>query len=106
MPRRPGYLTYRLTNSDERSIPLDKDKIVIGRAETCDLFILVDTVSRYHARIELQGNCYVLSDEDSYNGTYINGERIEARRELNSGDEIWLGSSEVSLHFSDPEETQ
>jgi DNA-binding winged helix-turn-helix (wHTH) protein len=62
-------------------------------------------VSRLHARIEMQHDRYLLFDAGSANGTFINGERIEAGQQLSTGDTIWLGSSEAALSFTDPEET-
>jgi DNA-binding winged helix-turn-helix (wHTH) protein len=77
----------------------------LGRSETCDLVIPRSTVSRIHARIELQHNRYLISDAGSSNGTFVNGRRIEEPVQLSTGDEIWLGSSDTPLIFSDPEET-
>jgi DNA-binding winged helix-turn-helix (wHTH) protein len=47
----------------------------------------------------------LLFDAGSANGTFVNTKRIEQGVQLSTGDEIWLGSSDVTLHFSDPEET-
>ena len=47
----------------------------------------------------------MLFDAGSANGTFVNGKRIEQGTQLSTGDQIWLGSSDVVLSFADPEET-
>jgi DNA-binding winged helix-turn-helix (wHTH) protein len=98
-------LAYQSATGAESYWPLDQDETTIGRSEICDLVIPHSTVSRLHARIELQHDRYVLFDAGSANGTFVNGERIEDGYQLSTDDEIWLGSSAVTLRFSDPDET-
>jgi DNA-binding winged helix-turn-helix (wHTH) protein len=98
-------LAYRRPNGAEVHLPLERDVTTIGRSDNCDLVIPLSTVSRLHARIELQYDHYILSDAGSANGTYVNGERIEDGHQLSTEDEIWLGTSNVVLRFSDPDET-
>jgi DNA-binding winged helix-turn-helix (wHTH) protein len=106
MPRtRPGLLIYQHMSGTEEYIQLLQPTTTFGRAETCDIVIPRSTVSRVHARIELQHNRYILSDAGSSNGTFVNGQPIEAHYQLSTDDEIWLGSRDVALIFSDPEET-
>ena len=64
----------------ERTIafPRDKQVLVLGRENSCDIVIPEKTASRRHARIERRGAQYVLVDE-STNGTYV---AIEGDREV------------------------
>lgn len=64
----------------ERTIvfPPNKQMLVLGRENTCDIVIPEKTASRRHARIERRGVQYVLVDE-STNGTYVS---IEGDREV------------------------
>ena len=106
MPRaRPGTLVYQLENQNELYRPLDQDVTTIGRSVSCDIVIPLSIVSRLHARIELHHDRYVLFDAGSANGTFVNGARIEHEHQLSTNDEIWLGSPDVLLSFSDPDET-
>lgn len=66
-------------------------EITIGRAAENDLDFTDIAVSRNHARIEREGDGFVLIDAGSDNGTYLNGVRIE-REPLCSGDEIVVGA--------------
>ena len=84
----------------ERTIafPPNKQVLVLGRENTCDIVIPEKTASRRHARIERRGAQYVLVDE-STNGTYvaIEGEReVMLRREsvmLRGRGKLALGTS-------------
>jgi len=98
-------LICRSTSSAEEYIPLGQEVTTIGRSESCDVVLPSATVSRLHARIVLEHDRYMLFDAGSANGTYLNGELIVGGRQLSTDDEIWLGSNEVSLSFSDPDET-
>src|SRR5690242_321600 len=102
---RPGVLVYHRASGTEEYIQLHQPLMTLGRSDACDIVIPRSTVSRVHARIELQHNRYILSDAGSANGTFVNGERIEGYRQLATNDEIWLGTADIALTFSDPEET-
>lgn len=51
-------------------------KLLIGRAEDCDLRIDSDFVSRYHCILLLDDHSLRLRDLGSKNGTFLNGCRI------------------------------
>jgi pSer/pThr/pTyr-binding forkhead associated (FHA) protein len=102
---RPGLLTYHRDEGADESVLLVHDVTTLGRSDTCAVAIPAPTVSRLHARIELQHDRYVLFDAGSANGTFVNGKRIQDGYQLSTGDEIWLGSQDESLCFYDPEET-
>jgi DNA-binding winged helix-turn-helix (wHTH) protein len=106
MPRvRPAMLICPSTSGAEEYIPLDEEVTTIGRSERCDVVLPYSTVSRLHARVVLEHDRYILYDAGSANGTYLNGELIAGGRQLSTADEIWLGSHDVTLGFSDPDET-
>ena len=54
------------------------------------------TVSRRHASIERTPEGYVVADEGSLNGTYVNQERID-RAVLHHGDELQVGKFRLVL---------
>lgn len=51
-----------------------------------------NTVSRRHARVIKQGDAWVIRDEGSSNGTWVNGIRI-TEQALRAGDEIQIGAT-------------
>lgn len=69
---------------------LDKPTLVIGRDERCDLVIADRQVSRYHAKISLEGDGYILRDLGSKNGTFLNGQELVNPLALQDGDEIQI----------------
>ena len=60
-----------------RELMLVKEETVIGRAEDCDLGLYGDNgVERKHARILLKDGRYMLYDESTPGGTFVNDQRI------------------------------
>jgi len=70
---------------------IEGDKLIIGRAEDCDITIDNLAVSRHHTIIEKSEGAFRINDLDSNNGTFINGQRITQPTSLNFGDEIGIG---------------
>jgi len=64
--------------------------ITIGRDPDCDISIEHSLVSRNHADIKYNPPNILLTDENSTNGTFVNGDKVSSRR-LNPGDRIMLG---------------
>src|SRR5207253_681028 len=69
----------------------------IGRSSKNELPIDQESVSRHHARItsstSQQKSGYWIEDLGSTNGTWINDERVTAKRPLKDGDQIRVGRS-------------
>ncbi|MFH1136378.1 MAG: FHA domain-containing protein [Pseudomonadota bacterium] len=78
---------------------LGQGKIVIGRSPECDIKIDNPAISRKHSVIEFNGEDYLLSDQGSSNGTFLNGERLTGPSRLKPGDVIGLAKFE--LQFQD-----
>jgi pSer/pThr/pTyr-binding forkhead associated (FHA) protein len=58
-------------------IYLGENEVVIGRIPDCDIQLLVDNVSRMHARIIYRNEEYQIEDLGSMNGVYVNGIKVE-----------------------------
>lgn len=69
------------------------DSTTIGRHPSNRIVIGLDSVSRFHARIDKRGSFYILQDLNSSNGTMVNGERI-AQMTLHHNDEVTFGNIE------------
>ncbi|MCS6873090.1 MAG: FHA domain-containing protein [Pyrinomonadaceae bacterium] len=78
---------------DGKTFSIGADDFWLGRDPSCDLVVeaSVVVVSRRHARIIRQDGKFLLADNNSFNGTFLNGRRISEPSELNSSDEIQLG---------------
>lgn len=69
---------------------LNKDQVSAGRYPKSDVFLDDVTVSRHHAGFIRRDNTYELVDDNSLNGTYVNGDRVDSVK-LENGDEVRLG---------------
>ncbi len=69
---------------------IEKDVVVIGREESCDVALPERPVSRQHAEIRRDGNRHLLRDLGSKNGTFLNGQEIDGPVPLQDGDEIQI----------------
>jgi pSer/pThr/pTyr-binding forkhead associated (FHA) protein len=76
--------------------PLDSQQLTVGRSGDNDLELRGDQyASAQHARIEPRGADVWVEDDGSTNGTYVNGQRIEAPRRLAPGDVVRIGETEL-----------
>lgn len=64
----------------------------LGRDADSDLVLLDEGVSRRHARVERQGDAWLVMDVGSRNGTLLNGQPLSGVRRLKNGDLLKLGS--------------
>ncbi len=72
------------------------EHMTIGRSTGSQFQVEDPRASRNHAEISHQGNGrYRLSDAGSANGTWLNGRRLTAPRDLADGDEIVIGSTQL-----------
>jgi pSer/pThr/pTyr-binding forkhead associated (FHA) protein len=69
---------------------LERERTTIGRSPDCDIFLDDVTVSRRHAVALKQGDAFVIEDQGSLNGTFLNRRRIETA-ELSDDDELQVG---------------
>lgn len=73
-------------------IAVKKEEFLIGRSPECHLCAASTSISRKHCAITRNGTSVKIKDLGSRNGTLVNGNKIEGEVELNSGDEISIGS--------------
>ena len=84
---------------------LGSETVTLGRAVECAVtFDEADQmVSRMHAVISFDGRGFVVTDNQSFNGTLVNGERVDVPTPLRTGDVIRLGPGGPSLRFVVPD---
>ena len=75
-------------------IPLDKDRMTLGRRPYNDIVVDNLAVSGEHAALQVIGHDYFIEDLNSTNGTYINEQKIK-RQILKSGDSIEIGKYSI-----------
>lgn len=82
-------LIVRGANKGSRFL-ITSDGASVGRSAGSSIFLDDVTVSRAHATISQQGKNFVLQDEGSLNGTYIDNASV-TEHVLVSGDEFQIG---------------
>lgn len=70
---------------------------IIGRSPECQIAIADPRVSRRHAMIRKQDGGFYLFDLGSFNGSYLNGSRVTAAKQLKTGDIISLAEHEFQF---------
>ena len=80
-------------------VPLDS-VVRIGRSPDLELVIADDFVSTVHARIVPSPGGPLLQDQDSTNGTLLNGRRVADATPLVAGDEIEVGTVKLKVSRS------
>jgi len=97
---------YKLNGTDGQkyySWVLEPGSYIIGRKPENDFPIPHKTVSRKHARIEVDsdGKSLTLTDFGSHNGTTVNNLRIDTTVKIRPGDVILFGQTEFKISDAD-----
>jgi hypothetical protein len=72
------------------------DRTTIGRSPDCPVFLDDVTVSRKHAVVVERDGHWLIEDQGSLNGTFVNRKRVESA-ELSDGDEIQIGKYRLTF---------
>jgi serine phosphatase RsbU (regulator of sigma subunit) len=86
----PARLEFTDSSGNPRVVSLEQSPFRIGRSTSNDLSLASAEVSREHARIEWEDDRYVLRDNKSRAGTFVNGDPVE-EHSLEPGDRIRVG---------------
>ena len=90
-------MTWRLIDvRSGRAHSIPSHGMVIGRNDDCDLVLSSKGVSRRHAVIRHAGSGFTVTDE-SVNGTFINGDRVDHVQILAHGDVLRIGDDELRI---------
>ncbi len=92
---------WKLTIEDDQAsktvVHLVRDDYTIGRAEENTVRLTERNISRRHARLTKPGERWLLLDMTSYNGCYVNGQRVNERHEIVHGDLVQLGDYRLQV---------
>lgn len=83
---------------NQQVYPLDRIVTNLGRRRENDIVIKEPEVSRQHAQIRYENGRFVLYDNDSTGGTFVNGQQVD-RSILYTGDVIRM--ADVLITFVD-----
>ena len=88
-------VNYALVSvSTGKSLTLAGDLITIGRAQTCNVFLNLPTVSRVHVELHFVNNVWRLKNL-SPNGVYVNNRLYTTEKILKHGDVLNVGGAEI-----------
>ncbi|MEO8972357.1 MAG: FHA domain-containing serine/threonine-protein kinase [Ktedonobacteraceae bacterium] len=94
----PQIFITLLETEETREVLLENDEITFGRAGSSDILLEQDTLtSRHHALLKREGSHYLLYDQRSANGVFVNGQKLtpETGYTLADGDHIGIGNYEI-----------
>lgn len=94
------YIVVSEKGGAERREAFEKSLITVGRVQENDLTLAKGNVSKRHCRIEASDGRFVVTDEDSTNGTYVNRRRIAAPTIVREGDRIYVGDFVLRLEVT------
>lgn len=78
-------------------LPIRTPVVNIGRADYNDLVFGEESVSASHAKLQRREDVWVVTDLDSTNGTFVDGERVRGEAPLMAGSTVRFG--DVSMLF-------
>jgi pSer/pThr/pTyr-binding forkhead associated (FHA) protein len=85
-----AWLVQKFNDTEITRWEIGDTPLVFGRAVDATVFIEDPGVSRQHCTVEKTEEGFILTDLESHNGTFVNGQRIRQTR-LKNGDEILIG---------------
>jgi ABC-type multidrug transport system ATPase subunit/pSer/pThr/pTyr-binding forkhead associated (FHA) protein len=99
----PARIVF-ISESTRQPLQLSDIGLWLGRDPSCQVIFEASAimVSRRHAQIRPENGSYVIDDNNSFNGTLVNGQRISSVTPLYHGDDIQLGLGGPILRFDSP----
>jgi pSer/pThr/pTyr-binding forkhead associated (FHA) protein len=70
--------------------------VIASSLAACEIFLDDVTVSRRHALVSRGDDGFMIEDEGSLNGTYVNRRRVESAK-LEDGDEVQIGKYRLTF---------
>lgn len=95
--KQPRYLIVTGGPLTGTTLPLGDSPIIIGRSPSCALVVDDTYASGQHARLYKSDGQWYLEDMNSTNGTFIDGERMDAPREVSLGVQFMIGQTTMEL---------
>lgn len=95
VPKETSYLLVPFDKVQYETIRMKRMPFFIGKIKkNVDYCLENDLVSRYHAKITKEDNQFYITDLNSTNGTFLNGEALQPydSKEIKFGDEITLAN--------------
>lgn len=86
-------------------IPLLKQRLMIGRRESCDIVLRFANVSGQHCELNVDRGYWFVTDKGSRNGTKVNGVRVTSmRKRLDPGNTLSVAKHKYEIKYSPMEQ--
>jgi len=83
------------------NIPLIREKLTLGRRETCDVCLRFPNISGVHAELSYREGFWYIRDLNSTNGVKVNGVRVMEKL-LNPKDRLTIGKRDYVINYEVP----
>lgn len=83
------------------AIPLLRERLSLGRRETCDICLQLPSISSEHCEFTYTNGYWFVQDLGSTNGIKVNGIRV-VKRALTPGDEITIAKRNFRIEYTPP----
>jgi hypothetical protein len=94
-PAGPSAELVMQTVDGTHNFPLDSNLVTIGRGLNNDVVLEDPRISRQHAQVRFKSRRFLIADQGSTNGTYVNGTPVTTEQVLRNGDIVSLGGLEM-----------
>ncbi|MBD3239094.1 MAG: diguanylate cyclase [Chitinivibrionales bacterium] len=98
----PYLVMYTERNMGKR-LDLSEAKVTIGRAPDADIVIDDKRVSKIHCLLQYQKGAILVEDNNSTNGTFLNGQRID-KASVTSSALLQIGGTVMKIEFKNKAE--
>ena len=89
-------LAYYIGDRLAWGVPIGPRGTTIGREDDNSVRLADDKVSRHHAVVRCQEGKWLIEDQDSTNGLFVNGAPVK-QAELRKGDVVRVGTYDLSF---------
>jgi predicted component of type VI protein secretion system len=80
-------------------IPLIRERLIIGRRDTCDIPLRLPNVSQQHCELYFRDGYWYIRDLNSTNGIKVEGMRVQHKL-LHPGDEITIAKKHWTIQYT------
>jgi phage tail-like protein len=98
-----GAIVVRLGDDVVARVPLTAQELTIGRSPNNTIVLPEATVSSHHARLQREGNDWLLTDIGSTNGTTVNGSTLLRQQPARLADGTDIAIGPFTLRYQAPE---
>jgi pSer/pThr/pTyr-binding forkhead associated (FHA) protein len=83
------------------NIPLIREKLTLGRRESCDICLRFPNISGVHAELSYREGFWYIRDLNSTNGVKVNGVRV-LEKLLHPKDRLTIGKRDYVISYDPP----